>query len=171
MLRALGLEEPACAAALTQAEWPARLQRLRKGPLVEAVSDDAELWLDGGHNPAAGEAIAAYFGELEEQASAPLYLVCGMLNTKDPDGFLRPFAGLARRLFAVSIPGELNTLPGEDVAQAAVRAGLSAQTSGSVEGALRAIMAESATDFVSEAPRILICGSLYLAGRVLRENG
>lgn len=171
VLRALGLEEPACAAAVAQAEWPARLQRLRSGPLIESISDDAELWLDGGHNPAAGEAIASFFGELEEQASAPLYLICGMLNTKDPDGFLRPFAGLARRLFAVSIPGEANTLPGEEVAQAAVRAGLSAQTSGSVEGALRAIMAESAADFVSEAPRVLICGSLYLAGRVLRENG
>lgn len=169
-LRALGFEEPACAAAMTEVDWPARLQRLKSGPLIEAVSSDTELWLDGGHNPAAGEAVAAFFGQLEERSPAPLYVICGMLNTKDPDGYLRPFDGLARRVFTVSIPGEANTLPAEDVAQAAVRVGLSAQAAGSVEGALRTIMAESANDFVSDAPRILICGSLYLAGRVLREN-
>lgn len=169
-LRALGFEEPACAAAMTEVDWPARLQRLKSGPLIEAVSSDTELWLDGGHNPAAGEAVAAFFGQLEERSPAPLYVICGMLNTKDPDGYLRPFDGLARRVFTVSIPGEPNTLPAEDVAQAAVRVGLSAQAAGSVEGALRTIMAESANDFVSDAPRILICGSLYLAGRVLREN-
>ena len=169
-LRALGFEEPACAAAMTEVDWPARLQRLKSGPLIEAVSSDTELWLDGGHNPAAGEAVAAFFGQLEERSPAPLYVICGMLNTKDPDGYIRPFDGLARRVFTVSIPGEANTLPAEDVAQAAVRVGLSAQAAGSVEGALRTIMAESANDFVSDAPRILICGSLYLAGRVLREN-
>ncbi|MGD1870452.1 MAG: bifunctional folylpolyglutamate synthase/dihydrofolate synthase [Neomegalonema sp.] len=169
-LRALGFEEPACAAAMTEVDWPARLQRLKSGPLIEAVSSDTELWLDGGHNPAAGEAVAAFFGQLEERSPAPLYVICGMLNTKDPDGYLRPFDGLARRVLTVSIPGEPNTLPAEDVAQAAVRVGLSAQAAGSVEGALRTIMAESANDFVSDAPRILICGSLYLAGRVLREN-
>ncbi|MCE0506944.1 bifunctional folylpolyglutamate synthase/dihydrofolate synthase [Roseivivax sp. GX 12232] len=160
-LRHLGRGEAACEAAVTRAEWPARMQRLRDGPLV-AAAGGAELWLDGGHNPAAGAALAAHLGDLPER---PTYLLCGMLNTKDVTGFLRAFAGQVRGLVAVDIPGEANTLPAEETAARARDAGLEAETASDVLAALAAITARS------PGARVLICGSLYLAGRILRENG
>ncbi|WP_288937970.1 folylpolyglutamate synthase/dihydrofolate synthase family protein [uncultured Roseovarius sp.] len=160
-LRALGVDEAAFEAAVTRAEWPARMQRLKTGPLVVAAGN-AELWLDGGHNAAAGQALARHLGSLPER---PTHLVCGMLNTKDISGYLTPLAAHVRSLTAVSIPGEANTLPAEETARQAEGAGLSASTADSVLDAVRRI--------ASAAPqaRILICGSLYLAGSVLRENG
>ncbi|MEO1330089.1 MAG: folylpolyglutamate synthase/dihydrofolate synthase family protein [Pseudomonadota bacterium] len=169
-LRALDLPEEACAAAMTRVEWPARLQRLRRGPLFSEAPPDSEIWLDGGHNPAAGAALAEHFAVLEEQSTAPLFLLCGMLNTKDPGGFLRPFAGLARRVIAVSIPDEPNALPASEIAAMAVREGLAAQTAGSLGGALRAIGQELIDDLKELPPRIVICGSLYLAGQILRDH-
>jgi dihydrofolate synthase/folylpolyglutamate synthase len=148
-------------AAVSRAEWPARMQRLRRGPLVEAASD-VELWLDGGHNPAGGEAVAA---TLSAMAKRPTHLICGMLNTKDVRGYMRPLSGRVTRLHAVSIPGEKNTLPAEETAAAARDAGMDAVTAPSVLEALRVITAED------PQARVLICGSLYLAGSVLRENG
>ena len=160
-LRHLGQPEDAMEAAVTRAYWPARMQRLTRGPLAE-VARDAELWLDGGHNPAAGQALAAHLDTLPRR---PTHLICGMLNTKDVAGFMRPLAGHADSLTAVAIPGERNTLPAEETAEAATAAGLEARTADSVEAALASIL--------DRAPgaRVLICGSLYLAGRVLRENG
>ena len=160
-LRHLGVDDVACEAAVTRAEWPARLQRLRTGPLVEAA-DRVELWLDGGHNPAAGMALAEALNRLPPR---PLHLICGMLNTKDVTGYMRPLAGIAETLTAVSIPGEVNTLPAAETAAAAQKVGLRAETA---EDAATAI-----AEIVARAPnaRILICGSLYLAGHVLRENG
>lgn len=160
-LRHLGFGERACEAAVTQAQWPARMQRLRHGPLVEAAGG-AELWLDGGHNPAAGHAIAQTLSELP---SRPLVLICGMLNTKDVGGYLRPLGNVADRLIGVSIPGEANTLTADETASAAKAQGLTANTADDLTDALRI-----ATQRTSNA-RILICGSLYLAGSVLRENG
>ena len=160
-LRALGRDEAACEAAVTRAYWPARMQRLRIGPLVESASQ-VELWLDGGHNPAGGQAVAA---TLARMAKRETHLICGMLNTKDVSGYMRPMAGLVTQLHAVSIPGEKNTLPAETTAEAAKAAGIPARTAASVAEALAAIVAKS-----PEA-RVLICGSLYLAGSILRENG
>jgi len=159
-LRQLGIAAGPCEAAVTQAQWPARMQRLRKGPLVD-TAPAAELWLDGGHNPAAGEAIAAL---LDDMPKRPTYLICGMLNTKDIGGYLRPLAAHADKLFAVSIPGEAATLPAAETAQAAEKAGLTAVQSTSVAEALATINA------LDGNARVLICGSLYLAGAVLREN-
>ncbi|NNU79217.1 bifunctional folylpolyglutamate synthase/dihydrofolate synthase [Halovulum dunhuangense] len=148
--------------ALTDAVWPARLQHLRRGPLVD-LAGRAELWLDGGHNPAAGIALAEAVTRLSPR---PLHLICGMLSTKDVEGYLRPLAGVAQSLHAVSIPGETATLPAAATAAAAARAGFSEVVRAEdVASAIRAITA-SAPD-----ARILICGSLYLAGGVLRENG
>jgi dihydrofolate synthase/folylpolyglutamate synthase len=161
-LRALGFGEAACAAAVTRAEWPARLQRLRRGPLVEAAGR-AELWLDGGHNPAAGAALAEALGRLPPR---PLHLVTGMLATKDVAGFLRPLAPLARSLHGVSIPGEAATLPAEATVGAAQAAGLAEATAAPDLATSVAAISAAEPD-----ARILICGSLYLAGRVLRENG
>ena len=169
-LTALGFgDEHILTAAVTGVEWPARMQRLRTGPLIEAVPGGAELWLDGGHNPAAGEALARHFADLEERCSKPLFLICGMLNTKDPGGYLEPFQGLARRVFCVSIPGETATLSGAELSGHAISAGLDALAVDDVLEAIRLIRGEESSDM--EPPRILICGSLYLAGRILRENG
>lgn len=160
-LRVLGFDDAACEAAVTKAEWPARMQRLRHGPLVDAA-DRAELWLDGGHNPAAGDALAEALTRLPER---PLFMICGMLNTKDIGGYLRPLAASAQKLYAVSIPGSEATLPAEATAAAARDAGMNAAQSDDVMTAI--------TDIVAETPnaRILICGSLYLAGEILKENG
>ncbi|MCE6952560.1 bifunctional folylpolyglutamate synthase/dihydrofolate synthase [Cereibacter sphaeroides] len=160
-LRHLGHGEAACAAAVTRADWPARMQRLRRGPLAD-LAPGIELWLDGGHNPAGGEAIAA---TLARMPARPTHLICGMLNTKDVTGYMRPLAPHVARLHAVAIPGEKSTLPAKDTEAAALAAGIDAITAGSVAEALAAIAADQ-----PEA-RVLICGSLYLAGAVLRENG
>ena len=159
-LRQLGASAPACEAAVTRAEWPARMQRLTSGPLTEQAPD-AELWLDGGHNPAAGQAIAAVLAAMSRR---PTYLICGMLNTKDIEGYLTPLAAQAEHLWAVSIPGETNTLPAERTAQAATSVGLNASTAQSVAEALARIVRQE------PQARVLICGSLYLAGNVLRES-
>ncbi len=161
-LRALGADEAACEAAMTRAEWPARLQRLRRGPLVEAAGPGAEVWLDGGHNAAAGVALAEALTRLPPR---PLHLVCGMLSTKDVGGFLRPLGARATSLEAVSIPGETATLPAEATAAAAREAGIAAETAPDLASAVARIAARA------PGARILICGSLYLAGRVLAENG
>ena len=160
-LRHLGADEAACEAAVTRAEWPARMQRLQTGPLVEAART-SELWLDGGHNPAGGIAVAA---TLARMPAKPTHLIVGMLNTKDIAGYLRPIAAEAASLTAVSIPGEANTLSAEDTQKAALAAGIRADTASSV---LQAVQAIAARD---PGARILICGSLYLAGTILRENG
>jgi dihydrofolate synthase / folylpolyglutamate synthase len=160
-LRALGRDEAACEAAVTRAFWPARMQRLRQGPLVE-IAPKVELWLDGGHNPAGGEAVAATLARMPKRET---HLICGMLNTKDVTGYMVPLAPQVTRLHAVSIPGEKNTLPGEVTRDAARAAGMEAVTAGSVAEALAGIAA------ASPEARVLICGSLYLAGSVLRENG
>jgi dihydrofolate synthase/folylpolyglutamate synthase len=160
-LRHLGAGEAACEAAVTRAHWPARMQRLVRGPLVE-VAPEAEIWLDGGHNAAAGQALGRHLAGLPKR---PTHLICGMLNTKDIGGYLGPLAAQAERLIALSIPGEANTLPAEATAEAAQGVGLHAETAGSALDAVRRIAAD-----VPQA-RILICGSLYLAGGILRENG
>jgi len=160
-LRLLGRSEAGQEAAPARAEWPARMQRLRRGPLV-AAAPEVELWLDGGHNPAAGEALAAVLATLPPR---PTHVICGMLNTKDVEGFLRPLAAQAARLCAVSIPGAAATLPAEATCAAARAVGFMAETAGSVGAALAAIAA------AEPGARVLICGSLYLAGEVLRENG
>ena len=159
-LRALGFDAAACEGAVFSARWPARMQRLRSGPLVEAAGQ-AELWLDGGHNPAAGHALAAVLAELPK---VPTYLICGMLSTKDISGYLRPLASHVTALHAVSIPGEAATLPAATTAKAARDVGMDAHEATDVATALAQI--------VKQAPqaRVLICGSLYLAGNILRDN-
>jgi dihydrofolate synthase/folylpolyglutamate synthase len=153
--RAAGAE-----AAMTDVIWPARLQRLRSGPLVERAGS-ADLWLDGGHNPAAGAALAEALTRLPAR---PLHLICGMLNTKDATGYMAPLAAHAKHLHAVSIPDEINTLTADDTCAAATRAGLPNSAARSVAEAITTI---TATD---PNARILICGSLYLAGHILRDN-
>jgi dihydrofolate synthase/folylpolyglutamate synthase len=160
-LRSLGASPAACEAAVTRAFWPARMQRLKSGPLVD-LAPGVELWLDGGHNPAGGQAVASTLARMTRR---PTHMICGMINTKDVRGYMEPLAPVAETLRAVSIPGEANTLPAEVTCEAARAAGIKATVSGSVAEALSEIAA------VEPGARVLICGSLYLAGTVLRENG
>ena len=162
VLRHLGCDAAACEAAVTQAQWPARMHRLTSGPLVDRASTSgAELWLDGGHNPAAGQALADV---LRSMPARPTFMICGMLNTKDVRGYLAPLAGVVEALHAVPIPGEKNTLSAEDTVAAARDARLSAHAAGDVDAALETILSG-----VPHA-RVLICGSLYLAGRILQNH-
>jgi dihydrofolate synthase/folylpolyglutamate synthase len=152
------------AQGLKRTVWPARMQRLGQGMLRLSVPRDAELWLDGGHNPSAGRVLAQAFSDLNERVSRPLVLVWGMLNTKDAGKFIAPFAGLAHRVVTLKIPGEPNAIPAEQLANFAREEGLSAETASSLDDALR----QASTG--APAPRILICGSLYLAGQALAAD-
>lgn len=169
-LRAAGLFPGAAAAetGFAQVEWPARMQRLTQGRLVDVALKGAEIWLDGGHNPGAGEAVANVMADLEERVPRALFLIAGMLSTKDPVGFFKPFAGLARHVFTVPVFGTDSSRDPIELAQAARAAGLSAEPTSGVRTALR-LLSEGWR--FEPPPRILICGSLYLAGDVLSQNG
>ena len=169
-LRAIpSLKIPAAAyeAGLVKADWPARMQRLAQGKLVDLAPPGSEVWLDGGHNPDGGRAVAAALADLEERVSRPLVLIVGMLATKDCEGFLRNFTGLARRMIAVPIPGADKPLTAEAVAECARGIGLPATSRDTLSDAFDAVRKLD----LDPPPRILITGSLYLAGDVLRENG
>jgi dihydrofolate synthase/folylpolyglutamate synthase len=167
-LRASGLKLPAPAfeAGMVRVDWPARMQRLTQGPLAGLLQPESELWLDGGHNPDGGRAIAAALADLEERVSRPLVLVVGMMATKDGEGFLRNFSGLARRVITVPIHQE-KALPAAALAEIAQNAGIPALARDDVESALMV----AARLELAPAPRVLITGSLYLAGEVLAANG
>jgi dihydrofolate synthase/folylpolyglutamate synthase len=154
-------------AGMVKADWPARLHRLTQGPLVELAPAGSEVWLDGGHNPDGGRAVAAALADLEERVSRPLVLVVGMLSSKDCTGFLNNFTGLARRLIAVPIATTETGLPAETVAEAARAIGLPAMSRDTLSEAFEAARKLD----LEPPPRILITGSLYLAGEVLRANG
>lgn len=156
---------------LREVQWPARLQRLTKGLLVDTAPEGAEIWLDGGHNPHGAAAIARAVADFEERSEKPLYLVCGMLATKDAVGFLSAFRGLARHVTTVTIPDEELSLGAGSLYDAARASGLEASPADDLEDAMLQISAWSRARPEQGPPRILICGSLSLAGRVLRENG
>lgn len=162
-----GLPAHAFEQGLREADWPARLQRLARGALVGLLPPGAELWLDGGHNPDGGRVLAQAMADLADRNPAPLVMIAGLLSTKDAKATLGHFKGLAQALYAVPIHNALAARPAEEVAGQAREAGLRAEVMGSVEQALREI---AARDW-SAPPRILICGSLYLAGEVLSANG
>ncbi|TAJ31239.1 folylpolyglutamate synthase/dihydrofolate synthase family protein [Bosea sp. (in: a-proteobacteria)] len=162
-----GLPAQAFEAGMRNADWPARLQRLARGQLVGLIPERAELWLDGGHNPDGGRVLAQAMADLADRNPAPLVMIAGLLSTKDAGATLRHFKGLAQMLYAVPIQNSLAARPAGEVAEAAREAGLTAEVSGSVEQALRTIASLS----WPAPPRILICGSLYLAGEVLSANG
>jgi dihydrofolate synthase/folylpolyglutamate synthase len=168
-LRASGLKLPAAAFenGVGKAEWPARMQRLPPGRLTALAPAGSELWLDGGHNADGGRVIAAALADLEERVSRPLVLIVGMLATKDSGAFLKNFAGLARRVIAVPIPHQEKSLPADALANAVRAVGIPTQSSSDIAAALAAIGRLE----LEPQPRILITGSLYLAGEVLALNG
>lgn len=152
------------ATGLARVDWPGRLQRLTRGPLSKALPDGGwELWLDGGHNAAAGAALASHARGWHDK---PLGLVYGMLKTKDARQFLEPLVPHAAALRAIAIPGEANSLSAETAAAAALAAGHKAAPAASALDAVEALVRE-----LKRPSRILVCGSLYLAGKILAENG
>ncbi|WP_029617652.1 bifunctional folylpolyglutamate synthase/dihydrofolate synthase [Pseudorhizobium marinum] len=155
--------------AMSTVDWPGRLQRLSEGRLLALAPQGSEVWVDGGHNPGAGEVIAEAMAGFEERQARPLYLVIGMINTKDPIGYFRAFADIAEHVFTVPIRGTDAGLDPVVLAQAAFDAGLIAEPMGSVEEALVEIAQRHTSE--EEPPRILIGGSLYLVGNVLADNG
>jgi dihydrofolate synthase / folylpolyglutamate synthase len=154
-------------AGIVNAEWPARMQRLASGALIALGPQGSEIWLDGGHNAEGGRVAAAALGDLEERVSRPLVVIAGMMANKDAGAFLANFAGLTRHIIAVPIPDQDNAMPPERVAYAARALGMRVQIADGVEAALRGI----ARLAYEVPPRILIAGSLYLAGHVLALNG
>jgi len=148
---------------ITNTEWRGRLQRLNTGPLIDILLEGWELWLDGGHNASAGEVIATHAATMWRDQ--PLYLIGGMLNTKSCADFLRPLTEQCQQFFAIAIPGEENTVSAEGLSQIARNVGMEAVAQPSVMAALKSLMVKSETP-----GRVLICGSLYLAGTVLAEN-
>ena len=152
---------------MAKAEWPARMQRLAHGRLLALCPPGSELWLDGGHNADGARAVANALADLEERVSRPLVLVIGMLSSKDCESFLKNFTGLARRVVAVPIPRQEKSFSADAIADAARAVGIPAQSEGDLDTALTAIGRFA----LEPAPRILIAGSLYLAGAVLDANG
>ncbi|MEM1376715.1 MAG: folylpolyglutamate synthase/dihydrofolate synthase family protein [Pseudomonadota bacterium] len=154
---------------LQSINWPARLQRLSHGDLVSLAPSGSDIWLDGGHNPDAADACAEFLAERESADGRPLFLITGMLNTKDAVGYFKPFSGLVRHVFTVPIVSSEAGVDPDDLADDALDAGLSAEQFSSVYEVLD--MLGRNWDDTEPAPRILIGGSLYLAGEVLSENG
>ncbi len=170
-LRAAGLtiDSDNLSAGIAAARWPGRLQRLTRGPLVDSAAllmgEAPEIWLDGGHNPHAARALARAMADMEARRPRPLVLIAGMQANKDAAGFFDAFNGLARCVLTVAA-SDTAAASAADTAAAAEAAGLRARPCESIDKAVRAACA----DMEGEPPRLLICGSLYLAGEVLKEN-
>jgi dihydrofolate synthase / folylpolyglutamate synthase len=162
-LKDFKITNAAIAQGMQRVEWPGRLQRLHEGPLVSTLPADCEVWLDGGHNPAAAQALAAMARDWRDR---PLHLILGMLNSKDGAGFLRPLAPLVATAQTVAVPGEAATVSPEDAAREANALHIKATAAPSLEAA-----AQNLSDIIVGPARVLICGSLYLAGAVLTQNG
>ena len=157
--------------AMLSVEWPARLQKLTSGDLYRLAPEGSELWVDGGHNPGAGEVIAEAMAGFEDRQPRPLYLITGMLNTKDPVGYFRAFASIARHVYCVPINGTDSAIDPVVLADAAGEAGLLSSPVSSLKEALEAISEALAGKPMAVGPRILIGGALYLAGNALDQNG
>ncbi len=170
-VRAAGFEvtEETASKAMTSVYWPGRMQQLPAGTLADLAPKDAEIWIDGGHNPGAGGVVAEALAELEDRSPRPLVLISGMLNTKDQTGYFRSFKGLARRVYTVPVSMSEASTPNAELAVRAEAAGLPAEPVNSVQNAL--MLLRDSWPENETPPRILICGSLYLVGEVLRDNG
>ncbi|MEO9336025.1 folylpolyglutamate synthase/dihydrofolate synthase family protein [Mesorhizobium sp. SB112] len=155
--------------AMSTVDWPGRMQKLPKGALTDLAPVGADIWIDGGHNPGAGIVIAEALVEQEEKLPRPLFMISGMINTKDQTGYFTPFHGMVRHVYTVPVSASDAGVPTEELAIRANEAGLSAEPVASVANAL--MLLRDTWDPTEPPPRILIGGSLYLVGSVLAENG
>ncbi len=160
------LPEPAFSRGMAEVQWPGRLQRL-SGHVMKLAPPGADVWLDGGHNEDGGRVLSAALADMNDRNPRPLSMIAGMLSTKDAAAFLGAFKGLVSRVYAVGIRGQDAARPAEDVAAQARAAGLAAETVSGIPEALARIGAESG----GLPPRVIIAGSLYLAGEVLALDG
>ena len=165
----VGIDQETISRGVVSARWPGRLQRLTSGALIDLAAnllgEPPEIWLDGGHNPHAGRALAGAMADMEARSPRPLVLIAGMQENKDAAGYFANFEGIAQCVIAVTANHD-SAAPAQKIAAAAQLAGLTAHISDQITDGIRAACAGAQT-----TPRILICGSLYLAGDVLRENG
>jgi dihydrofolate synthase/folylpolyglutamate synthase len=164
-IASLDIPVSAIEAGLQKADWPARMQNLSGGKLAARLPEGAELWLDGGHNAAGADAVSAAIGEMEERSPRPLVLITGMLTTKSAEDFLMRFSGIARHVLGVSPPGEASR-PASEIVEAARHAGIAGEATEGLLDALDRVKKLA----LSAPPRVLITGSLYLAGEVLAAN-
>jgi dihydrofolate synthase/folylpolyglutamate synthase len=164
--QAISVPASALRAAMGWAEWPARLQHLHEGELTALLPPGAELWLDGGHNPAAARAIGEFF-RTRLTADRPFHIILGLLENKDASGFLQALGEMRAHIHAVPVPGHAHHAPNR-LAGLAMASGFAGTAAADPRAALSAIAADSGN---GPPPMILIAGSLYLAGRVLAENG
>ncbi|WP_068310931.1 bifunctional folylpolyglutamate synthase/dihydrofolate synthase [Polycladidibacter hongkongensis] len=155
--------------ALTTTRWPARLQRLGEGALVDDLPLRSEIWVDGGHNPDAARAISTFLAELNDSEERETYLICGMMNSKDLEGYFRNFVGLASEVLCVPLTTTPHGVEPEELAKTVTTTGLCASHYADFESALSTLRGRSLDG--AQPPRILITGSLYLAGEVLERNG
>lgn len=162
-LKAPHLDEDAIGKGIANASWPARFSRIDKGELLSAAGEHTEIWLDGGHNPAAGSALAQALADLDERSPKPVFLIVGMMQRKDAENFLSPFVGLVRGVVTVPLAGhEEQAQDADELALIADDLGLDSFAEDDLMAAVQAIEAWDVGP-----KRILICGSLYLAGHVL----
>jgi dihydrofolate synthase/folylpolyglutamate synthase len=168
LLKSYKLTEEHFARGLTSAAWRARLERLGPGALYEIAPPGAEIWVDGGHNPGAGEVLSRALADLEDRVPCPLHLIVGMMSTKDASGFLSHFKGLTEFVATIGIPGQPNAYTAEELASMARHSGLFAEPAASLKDAF------ALSKGLARGPvRVLITGSLYLAGHILdaHEHG
>jgi dihydrofolate synthase/folylpolyglutamate synthase len=170
-VKAAGFEVTQAAAerAMGEVAWPGRMQRLPQGRLSDLGPSGAEIWIDGGHNPGAGVVVAEALAEQEEKFPRPLFLIAGMINTKDQVGYFRAFHGMVRHVYTVPVTHSEAGVPNDELALRAAEGGLSAEPVGSVANAL--MLLRDTWNSAETPPRILIGGSLYLVGEVLADNG
>lgn len=150
---------------ITTTRWPGRLELLPDGLFHKLAPEGCDIWLDGGHNPAAAQALATSLAEFEEILSRPLVLILGMLNNKDARGFLQPFKGLAAQIITIKIPENENAFEADELCQLAKEMGFAAEAAASIQDALGILKS-----LYPKSPRIVICGSLYLAGHALDSH-
>jgi dihydrofolate synthase/folylpolyglutamate synthase len=167
-LKDIEVTEQQLGKGLCSAVWPARMERLHRGALHELLPPGSEIWLDGGHNPAAGEVLARAIADLEDRVSRPLHLIIGMMSTKNASAFIEHFENLASFIATVDIPGQPNAYAAQELCAMARYKGFFAEPATSLRQALELSFRES-----KEPVRVLITGSLYLAGHVLeaQEHG
>ncbi len=150
---------------LNTVQWPGRLQRLAQGPLLEQIEAPFELWIDGGHNVHAAHALSQALADMDERAPLPTHLILGMKKNKDLTGFLDAFRDLVRSIQAVPLPADMNGYAPEEIAAAALQQGFAVEVASTVEKAVANLTKDAA-----QPKRILICGSLSLAGQILETH-
>ncbi len=166
-LAQIKISPEAFAEGMLNVTWPGRLEKLPVGKISEMLSPDADIWIDGGHNPSAGEAISSELQRQNAGTQRKTLMICGMINTKEPFGYFKPFEKLDAEVFAIPVAMSEAGIPPEELAKVAKSAGLKTQSFASLEDAIM-----EASQYLKETPdmRVLFCGSLYMVGEVLDLN-